>query len=246
MDKDWKRLGRLKPEEKVLICMDMTDGCVRICADGIKNQYPGISEEDLLEKLRERLEWAKRNRWLALEAFYNFVKKLADAFDKVGLDYAFTGALAASFYGVPRTTTDVDVIIAVTNQTDLKRKIASALRQANLEVDERKIETALTSGYKIATFKDKTTPYTVDIILSDGKLDKKSGKIDSLKTFFQSPEGLIVAKLRMIKVTLPPERAIKDKEDVKAILAFTKLNINAIKKQAQKDETLEIFEALIA
>lgn len=246
MDKDWKRLGRLKPEEKVLICMDMTDGCVRICADGIKNQYPGISEEDLLEKLRERLEWAKRNRWLALEAFYNFVKKLADAFDKVGLDYAFTGALAASFYGVPRTTTDVDVIIAVTNQTDLKRKIASSLRQADLEVDERKIETALTSGYKIATFKDKTTPYTVDIILSDGKLDKKSGKIDSLKTFFQSPEGLIVAKLRMIKVTLPPERAIKDKEDVKAILAFTKLNINAIKKQAQKDETLEIFEALIA
>jgi len=246
MDKDWKRLGRLKPEEKVLICMDMTDGCVRICADGIKNQYPGISEEDLLEKLRERLEWAKRNRWLALEAFYNFVKKLADAFDKVGLDYAFTGALAASFYGVPRTTTDVDMIIAVTNQTDLKRKIASSLRQADLEVDERKIETALTSCYKIATFKDKTTPYTVDIILSDGKLDKKSGKIDSLKTFFQSPEGLIVAKLRMIKVTLPPERAIKDKEDVKAILAFTKLNINAIKKQAQKDETLEIFEALIA
>jgi hypothetical protein len=180
-----------------------------------------------------------------LEAFYNFVKKLADAFDKVGLDYAFTGALAASFYGVPRTTTDVDVIIAVTNQTDLKRKIASALRQADL-VDERKIETALTSGYKIATFKDKTAPYTVDIILSDGKLDKKSGKIDSLKTFFQSPEGLIVAKLRMIKVTLPPERAIKDKEDVKAILAFTKLNINAIKKQAQKDETLEIFEALTA
>jgi hypothetical protein len=65
-----------------------------------------------------------------LEAFYNFVKKLADAFDKVGLDYAFTGALAASFYGVPRTTTDVDVIIAVTNQTDLKRKIASLTRHA--------------------------------------------------------------------------------------------------------------------
>jgi hypothetical protein len=181
-----------------------------------------------------------------LEAYYAFVKKLLDAFESVELDYAFTGALAASFYGVPRTTTDVDMVIAVTDETDLKRKIASALRQADLEVDERKIETALTSDYKIATFKDKTTPYTVDIILSDGKLDKKSGKIDSLKTFFQSPECLIAAKLRMIKATLPPERAIKDKEDVKAILAFTKLNIRAIKKQAQKDETLEIFEALIA
>jgi hypothetical protein len=62
MDKDWERLGRLKPEEKVLIAMDMTDGCVRICADGIRSQYFGISEEEVLEKLRERLEWSKRNR----------------------------------------------------------------------------------------------------------------------------------------------------------------------------------------
>lgn len=119
-----------------------------------------------------------------MESYYVFIKKLVDAFEGVKLDYAFTGALAVSFYGVPRTTTDVDVMIAVTDQTDLKRKIAAALRQAGLEVDERKIETALTSGYKIMTFKCKTSPYTVDIILSDDKLDKKSGKIDSLKTFF--------------------------------------------------------------
>ena len=58
----WERLGRLKPEEKVMIAIDMTDGCVSICADGIRQQYPGISEAELVEKLRERLEWAKRNR----------------------------------------------------------------------------------------------------------------------------------------------------------------------------------------
>ena len=62
MDEDWERLGRLKPEEKVLIAIDMTDGCMQICADGIRQQFPDISEEELLEKLRERLEWAKQNR----------------------------------------------------------------------------------------------------------------------------------------------------------------------------------------
>lgn len=62
MDKNWKRLGRLKPEEKLAICMDMTDACVRICADGIRAQNPGISEEELIAKLRERLEWSKRHR----------------------------------------------------------------------------------------------------------------------------------------------------------------------------------------
>lgn len=55
---------------------------------------------------------------------------------------------------------------------------------------------------------------------------------------------MIAAKLGKIKATLPPERANKDKEDIKAILAFTKLNIIAIRKQAQKDKTLEILEAL--
>ena len=62
MDKNAERLGRLKPEEKVAIAIDMTDACVRICAEGIKAQCPGISEEELLEKLRERLEWSKRWR----------------------------------------------------------------------------------------------------------------------------------------------------------------------------------------
>ncbi len=62
LDKEAERLGRLKLEEKVAIAMDMTDGCVRVCADGIRARYPGISEEELLAKLRERLEWSKRHR----------------------------------------------------------------------------------------------------------------------------------------------------------------------------------------
>ena len=62
MEDDSDRLGHLKPEQKVLIAMDMTDGCTRVCADGIRQQFPDISEEELIEKLRERLEWAKLNR----------------------------------------------------------------------------------------------------------------------------------------------------------------------------------------
>ena len=61
-DEDWRRLGRLKPEEKVAMMMDMTSACVRVCADGIRAQNPGISDEELLAKLRERLEWPSRDR----------------------------------------------------------------------------------------------------------------------------------------------------------------------------------------
>ena len=62
MDEYAERLGRLKPNEKVALAIDMTDACVRICEDGIRAQYPGISDEELLEKLRERLDWIKRDR----------------------------------------------------------------------------------------------------------------------------------------------------------------------------------------
>jgi len=62
LNKDAERLGRLKPEEKVAIAIDMTDACLQICAAGIRAQNPGIGEEELIEKLRERLEWIKRKQ----------------------------------------------------------------------------------------------------------------------------------------------------------------------------------------
>jgi len=62
MNKDWKHLGSLKPEEKVLLAIDLTDCCLQICADGIRNQCPDISEEELFSRLCERLEWPKRQR----------------------------------------------------------------------------------------------------------------------------------------------------------------------------------------
>ncbi len=179
-----------------------------------------------------------------MEAYYCFVTKVVEAFNGTSLDYAFTGALAISFYGIPRTTSDIDVIVSVVDETDVKTKVAAILRKAGLIIDERKIDKALTSGYSIASFKSETSPYSVDVIFSRTRLEKKIGKIAGLDTFFQSPEDLIAAKLRMIKVTIPPERSAKDKKDIQAILNFTKVDLEKVKKQAKKDRTLDAFESL--
>jgi len=48
-----------------------------------------------------------------LETFFDLIRRVVEGFGAVGLDYMFTGALAASFYGVPRTTTDIDVVVEV-------------------------------------------------------------------------------------------------------------------------------------
>jgi hypothetical protein len=180
-----------------------------------------------------------------LEAYHSLIARLVKAFTVNKLDYMFTGALAASFYGLPRTTTDVDVIVQVSSKS-AKGGLCHALASAKIRFDEREIDKALTSGYRIATFADTKTAYSVDIIFTDEKLQKRSGSIAGVQTFFQAPEDLILAKLRMIKSTVPKERAFKDKEDVKAILRFTSVNVNAVKKKAKKEGTLSVLEALLA
>jgi len=52
---------KLKPEEKVNLSIDMTDVCVQVCADGIKDQNRNITEAQLREKLRARMMRQKRH-----------------------------------------------------------------------------------------------------------------------------------------------------------------------------------------
>lgn len=77
-------------------------------------------------------------------------------------------------------------------------------------------------------------------------LRKNAGTVAGLTTYFQAPEDLVLAKLRMIKATKPRERAVKDEEDVKAILEFTKVDLEAVKKQAKHDGTSVILDKLIS
>jgi hypothetical protein len=66
-----------------------------------------------------------------------------------------------------------------------------------------------------------------------------------LDTFYQAPEDLVAAKLRMIKVAVPLERAVKDEEDLRAILTFTKLNLSAVKKNGEEPGYVGDFKALL-
>ena len=135
-----------------------------------------------------------------MEAFYDLVKRLVKGFEGAGVDYVFTGALAASFYGAPRTTVDVDVVVAVAG---VKQRV-------------RLVEAL-----------------------------KRAGTVAGLSCFYQTPEELILAKLRMIKATKPRERALKDEEDVKAILRFTEVDMDGVRQKSRKDSTFSILEEIL-
>ena len=51
---------KLTPEEKVNLTITMVDTCIRISADGIRDQDKNIDDEKLIEKLRARIMFNKR------------------------------------------------------------------------------------------------------------------------------------------------------------------------------------------
>jgi len=165
------------------------------------------------------------------------------ALNRSAIEYMFTGALAASYYGRPRTTLDADIVFAI-QEKDIAA-LARTLTKADLSVQKNKLETAWKSDYRIATVEDKKTPHTLDIIFTNHKLKRNRGHILGLPTYYEAPDSLILTKLRMIKVTLETARAATDREDIKAILESTHIDLKALQKRARLESTSGILSELL-
>lgn len=178
-----------------------------------------------------------------LDTYLGLVRRLITSLNEAESDYMFTGAIAASYYGIPRTTMDVDLIVYVTQQH--ATNLDHALEDAKIKIDQNRIREALESGYNIATLEDTLTPYTVDLILVREPLQKRAATISGLPTYIQTPEHLILSKLRMIKATVNRGKAAKDEEDIKSILKYTQVDLNQVKKTAKKENTHTILKTII-
>jgi hypothetical protein len=170
------------------------------------------------------------------------VRRVAAALNRSGLQYALTGGLAASYYGHPRTTLDIDVLVA-TRELEPTR-LAKSLTEESIKAGARELSRALRSKYRIATVLDSKSPHRVDIIFKDERLERKAGRILGADTYYQRAESLILSKLRMIKATLQPERAATDRQDIKAILEAAHVNLVSIRRRARTQGTVELLDEL--
>lgn len=155
----------------------------------------------------------------------------------------FTGAIASSYYGRPRTTLDIDIVVAV-ERRELVR-LAKALKKASLVVHHKKLDAAWRSDYRIATLEDKKSAHTVDVIFTHRELKRTQGHVSGLPTYYETAESLVLAKLRMLKVTIQPERAATDGEDIKAILESTKIDLKSLRKESEVETTIKILDDLV-
>lgn len=178
-----------------------------------------------------------------MQNFSGLLRRVVESLNGSGLRYMFTGAVASSYYGRPRTTLDIDVVVAV-GEKDLER-LAKALKRAGLVVDERSLKATWHSDYRIVTLLDRRSPHTVDIIFTDQKLMRIRGRVSGLPTYYETAQSLILAKLRMLKVTVNPLRAVNDREDIKAIIESTKVRVKSLRKKAEAQNTIRILDDLL-
>jgi hypothetical protein len=179
-----------------------------------------------------------------VESFSRFVKRCVRALNRSGLEYVLTGALAASYYGRPRTTLDLDVLVAFRDENT--GRLAKALTSANLRVYKKQLLAAWVSNYRIATIEDKKSPHTLDIVFTDERFERRPGKVLGVPTYYQTAESLILAKLRMLKVTLNGERASTDREDIRSILQIVHVDSRFLRKKARVEGTIRILDELMA
>jgi hypothetical protein len=151
---------------------------------------------------------------------------LIGIFDRLDLDYFITGSVAASYYGEPRFTNDIDVIVELT-APDVS-KFCQSFPTEDFYVSHEAVRTAIrerrqfnilhpATGLKVDVFVLKDTPFDQSRISRRQHLNVEEGRT----AWFASPEDVILKKLAYYKEG-GSEKHIRD------ILGVLKIQGNSI------------------
>lgn len=136
-----------------------------------------------------------------------------ETLNELGIRYMITGSLASAFYGEPRSTQDLDIVVPA-DQTRLQR-LAERLRDAGLYCDEGAVAEAVSlKGMFNAV--DPTSGWKIDfIVLKETAFGQAAFKgrtlseLSGVTLHLIRAEDIVVAKLEWAKLG-GSERQIRD------------------------------------
>jgi len=174
----------------------------------------------------------------------SLLKKVTNRLKKAEISYMVSGGVAVSYWGFPRTTHDIDIVIEAKKED--KEKIVALFEKdfyISPEAAEDAIETRFTfniihhqSGLKVDFWLVKKEPF--GILEFKRRLRKK---IFDKEIFIISPEDLVLTKLLAYKET----RSHRRLEDAESILKSSKVDLKYIKNWAEKQSTIKILEEIL-
>jgi hypothetical protein len=139
--------------------------------------------------------------------------RVTSALDTTHIDYMLTGSFASVFYGLPRSTQDIDLVISATPQQ--LRDFVGSLPTAAYYAD---IDAALEAHRRESLFNviDLKTGWKIDLIIRKSRAfsheefaRRKKINIDKTALFVASAEDVVVAKLEWSKLS-QSKRQIED------------------------------------
>lgn len=177
--------------------------------------------------------------------FEEVVLKVVEILNQMDIPYFFTGALAVVYYGEPRTTHDIDLVIAM-KVNDVNAMIVNF--EKDFFIDEVSIETAIKEKSMFNAM-HKETGFKVDLwILGNDDFNKmrfsRRVKVEILGTAMYLPtaEDAIISKLEWYKIS----DIDKHYFDALGIYRVQKgdLNIEYINKWCERKSIRELWEKI--
>jgi hypothetical protein len=146
------------------------------------------------------------------------LRRVSAALDRAGILYMLTGSFASAYYGVPRSTQDIDVVIEATAVQ--LQAFVQFLPSGEYYAD---LDAALEARRRESLFNviDLTTGWKIDLIIRKSRAFSREEfsrrqlvSVQGLPLFVAGAEDVVIAKLEWSKLA-QSQRQI---EDVAAIL----------------------------
>ena len=179
------------------------------------------------------------------------IEKLAQlvvaACEEVAVDHMVTGAFATGYYGIPRSTKDVDVVVSVASGTE----IASIVDQLSPEVafDPQIQFDTLTWGRRQVGVCKGSVPFKVELfeLFNDPFVQEQFARRKRLfsqllkrTTWLPTAEDVIVQKLRWGR-----SKDLDDARDVLIVQSVDKLDMPYIESWCERHGTTERLRAVL-
>jgi len=163
------------------------------------------------------------------------IQLLVDKIGTLGIRYFITGSIASSYYGIPRYTHDIDVVVAISKQ-DAEEIVR--LFSGEGYISQEGIRDAL-SGTGMFNFIHAETGLKVDFWIDLGEPFTKScfararqvELSDGFWVMMASPEDVLLHKVYWDHL-MPSERQLRDAQGILSVLG-EKLDVAYIEKWAK-------------
>jgi len=165
------------------------------------------------------------------------LKKVIQALDDARIEYMLTGSVVSSLQGEPRSTHDIDMVVAI--EKAAAKKLVKAFPSPDFYLDEKNIIDAI-NKQGMFNLIDVNAGDKVDFwILTDEPFDRSRfvrkyvEEVMGMRITVSSPEDTILVKLRWAKLSGGSEKQFTDALRVYEV-QFEKLDMDYLLSWAKK------------